>query len=156
MQVRAMGSSARRAQKVSDRIRAARILAPVMDVCILMLDCYASTHFSVLSIQNGQEFTQNFGAEMLNARRIRALRSSTNGHGSFRTRLLQRSSIVPPEAHYKAHGPRVSHSGSLFFNKIRRPPARAEPRRAPHSENGSLWAADRDAAKKVGKLLKME
>src|ERR1035438_110838 len=61
---------------------------------------------------------------MLNGRRIRALRSSTSGHGSFRTRLLQRSSIVPPEAHYKAHGPRVSHTGSLFFNKIRRPPVR--------------------------------
>src|ERR1017187_9042891 len=61
---------------------------------------------------------------MLNGRRIRALRSSTSGHGSFRTRLLQRSSIVPPEAHYKAPGPRVSHTGSLFFNKIRRPPVR--------------------------------
>src|ERR1039457_1418237 len=61
---------------------------------------------------------------MLNGRRIRALRSSTSGHGSFRTRLLQRSSIVPPEAHYKAHGPRVSHTGSLFLNKIRRPPVR--------------------------------
>src|ERR1039457_1330676 len=61
---------------------------------------------------------------MLNGRRIRALRSSTSGHGSFRTRLLQRSSIVLPEAHYKAHGPRVSHTGSLFFNKIRRPPVR--------------------------------
>src|ERR1019366_4637612 len=71
-----------------------------------------------------QEFTQNFGAEMLNGRRISALRSSTSGHGSFRTRLLQRSSIVPPEAHYKAHGPRVSHTGSLFFNKICRPPVR--------------------------------
>src|ERR1039458_6489146 len=71
-----------------------------------------------------QEFSQNCGAEMLNGRRIRALRSSTSGHASFRTRLLQRSSIVPPEAHYKAHGPRVSHTGSLCFNKIRRPPVR--------------------------------
>jgi hypothetical protein len=46
-----------------------------------------------------QEFTQNLGAEMLNGRRISALRSSTSGHGSLRTRLLQGSSIGPPEAH---------------------------------------------------------
>ena len=102
-----------------------------------------------------QEFTQNFGVEMLNGRRIRALRSSTSGHGSFRTRLLQRSSIVPPEAHYKAHGPRVSYTGSLFFNKIRRPPVRLGRNHVERRTRKTAVCGQRTETppKKVGKLL---
>src|ERR1017187_1106843 len=92
---------------------------------------------------------------MLNGRRIRALRSSTSGHGSFRTRLLQRSSIVPPEAHYKAHGPRVSYTGSLFFNKIRRPPVRLGRNHVERRTRKTAVCGQRTETppKKVGKLL---